>query len=236
MSEYIKHTWADDEVITADKLNNIETGIAEAKKAAEQTDLSAHNTSTTAHADLRAELKALSNRINAALDSDDTTLDELSEIVAYIKSNKSLIDAITISKVNVADIVNDLVTNVTNKPLSAAQGVVLKGLIDTLQTAVNGKAAASHGYHVPTPEVANDTRFLRNDNTWQRVLPSEIGAAKDYHTHLASEITGGTFSERVHANRGAYGQSPTDYLVRNSKLATAEENPTVNGEICWTYE
>ena len=39
---------------------------------------------------------------------------------------------------------DNLVTNVDKKPLSAAQGVVLKGLIDALQTAVNGKAEATH--------------------------------------------------------------------------------------------
>lgn len=36
MSDYIKKTWKDGEVITAEGLNNMETGIAEAKKAAEQ--------------------------------------------------------------------------------------------------------------------------------------------------------------------------------------------------------
>ena len=54
--------------------------------------------------------------------------------MAYIKSNKSLIDSITTSKVNVADIINNLTTNVSNKPLSAAQGVALKSLIDGLST------------------------------------------------------------------------------------------------------
>ena len=95
--------------------------------------VSQHNTDETAHNDLRIALQDLSDRINAALDSDDTTLDQMSEVVAYIKSNKSLIDAITTSKVNVADIVNDLVTNVADKPLSAAQGVVIKTLIDALR-------------------------------------------------------------------------------------------------------
>ena len=57
----------------------------------------------------------------------------MSEVVAYIKSNKSLIDAITTSKVNVADIVNNLTTDISNKPLSAAQGVVIKTLIDALR-------------------------------------------------------------------------------------------------------
>ena len=95
--------------------------------------VSQHNTDTTAHNDLRLALQELANRINAALDSDDTTLDQLGEVVAYIKSNRSLIEAITTSKVSVADIVNDLVTNVTDKPLSAAQGVVIKTLIDALR-------------------------------------------------------------------------------------------------------
>lgn len=95
--------------------------------------VSQHNTDTASHNDLRIALQELANRINAALDSDDTTLDQMSEVVAYIKSNKSLIDAITTSKVSVADIVNDLVTNAADKPLSAAQGVVIKQLIDALR-------------------------------------------------------------------------------------------------------
>lgn len=94
--------------------------------------VSQHNTDTTAHNDLRLALQELANRINAALDSDDTTLDQLSEVVSYIKSNRSLIDSITTSKVSVTDIVNDLATNVSNKPLSASQGVALKALIDAI--------------------------------------------------------------------------------------------------------
>ena len=95
--------------------------------------VSQHNTDATSHNDLRLALKGLSDRINVVLDSDDATLDQMSEVVAYIKSNKSLIDAITTSKVNVSDIVNNLTTNVANKPLSAAQGVVIKILIDALR-------------------------------------------------------------------------------------------------------
>lgn len=184
MSEYIKHTWEDGEVIDAPKLNNIETGITEAKneaaqvklaannaqkaaenaataaegalKAAENADnaaknaaseaqanLNSHNTNTESHADLRLELQELANWVKDLLDSDDETLNEMHEVVAYIKSNKSLIDAITISKVNVSDIVNDLVTNVTNKPVSAAQAVVLKGLIDAVTTIANNAATAA---------------------------------------------------------------------------------------------
>lgn len=101
--------------------------------------IGAHNTSTSAHNDIRDLITGLTTRLNTIADSDDITLDQMSEIVAYIKSNKSLIEGITTNKVNVSDIINNLETNVSNKVLSASQGVVLKGLIDNLQTVVNGK-------------------------------------------------------------------------------------------------
>lgn len=102
-------------------------GTAESK-------VSVHNTETDSHNDIRELISGLTQRLNALADSDDTTLDQMSEVVAYIKSNKSLIDAITTSKINVSDIIDDLATNVSNKPLSAAQGVKLKALIDAIAT------------------------------------------------------------------------------------------------------
>ncbi|MBQ7397222.1 MAG: hypothetical protein IJW09_00170 [Clostridia bacterium] len=92
--------------------------------------VSGHNTDAAAHGDIRLLIKGVSDRLNAIANSDDVTLDDFKEIVAYIKANKELIDSITASKVSVSDIVNDLATNAADKPLSAAQGVVLKGLID----------------------------------------------------------------------------------------------------------
>ena len=89
------------------------------------------------HQDIRAEIKKLADELEAVLDSDDETLDELSEIVSYIKSNKSLINAITTSKVNVTDIIDNLSTNVANKPLSAGQGVELKKVLDMLTVRVD---------------------------------------------------------------------------------------------------
>lgn len=89
----------------------------------------------------RIALEELARRLNALADSDDVTLDQISELVAYIKANRSLIESVTTNKVNVSDIINNLTTNVANRPLSAAQGVALKSLIDALQTLVNGKAA-----------------------------------------------------------------------------------------------
>jgi hypothetical protein len=121
--------------------------------------VSQHNTAGDSHNDIRLELKAINDRLTAFFDSDDQTLDELSEIVAYITSNKSLIDSITTSKVNVADIIHNLTTNVANKPLSAAQGVVLKGLIDTLSNNLSNYALKSA---IPTKvsQLTNDKGYL----------------------------------------------------------------------------
>ena len=104
---------------------------ADPKGTAKQA-VSAHNADTSAHADLRKIVSELAQRLSAIADSDDGTLDQLSEIVAYIKNNKNLIENITTSKVSYADIVNDLVTGGEKKALSAAQGVAIKALIDGL--------------------------------------------------------------------------------------------------------
>lgn len=77
--------------------------------------------------------------IKTLLASDDATLDELQEIVAYIKDNRDLITSITTSKVSVSDIIDNLTSEIANKPLSANQGYVLKGLID-----LNTAARHSH--------------------------------------------------------------------------------------------
>lgn len=108
---------------TASEVGAEASGTADGK-------VSSHNTAGDAHNDIRELISGLTQRLNALADSDDTTLDQMSEVVAYIKSNKSLIDAITTSKVSISDIIDNLTTNVSNKPLSAAQGVALKALID----------------------------------------------------------------------------------------------------------
>lgn len=110
-----------------------------AKKEEVAASISLHNTNADAHNDLRLQLKQFIEQVNTLLDSDEATLNQTSEIVAYIKNNKTLIDGITTSKVNVADIINNLTTNVHNKPLSAAQGVVLNNLITLLSQSLDTK-------------------------------------------------------------------------------------------------
>jgi len=74
--------------------------------------------------------------IQALLTSNDTDLDTVQEIVTYIKNNKSVLDTFSTSKINVSDIVDDLLSSISNKPLSAKQGYLLKGYIDNIISGV----------------------------------------------------------------------------------------------------
>lgn len=125
-------------------------------------EITVHNTSTTAHNDIRLLISGLTSRLDAVANSDDTTLDQLSEIVAYIKANKSLIDSITTSKVNVSDIIDNLTTSVSNKPLSAKMGVELKKLIDAIK--------------IPTTLPASDVYSWAKQPTKPTYTAAEVGA------------------------------------------------------------
>ncbi len=78
---------------------------------------------------------AITAAINNILDGAPVAFDTLKEIADYINADTSgaaaMTDAIN-ARVTIASIIDDLVTNVTNQPLSAAQGVALKNLIDGL--------------------------------------------------------------------------------------------------------
>ena len=113
-------------------LSTLKNDAGFVNEAGVKSEISKHNTEAESHNDIRLLIAGLTDRLNVLMDSNDQSLDQLSEIVAYIKSNKTLIDSVTTSKVGISDIINNLTTNVSNKPLSAAQGVVLKALIDAI--------------------------------------------------------------------------------------------------------
>ena len=165
------------------------SGIDSATLAQE---IASHNTSSTSHNDIRLLIEGLENRLSALADSDDTTLDQLSEIVAYIKSNKSLIDAITTNKVSVSDIIDNLTTNSATKPLSAAQGVVLKSLIDAIviPTKLSELAAdASHRLVTDTEKQTwnnkSDFSGSYNDLGDKPTIPSIEGLATETYVNNA---------------------------------------------------
>ena len=89
-------------------------------------------------------LKDKIDAIQAIISSDDVSLDTIQEIVDYIKDNKADIDGFLATKVNISDVIDNLTSTHTNKPLSANQGRILKELIDEI---VNGTTTvATKGY------------------------------------------------------------------------------------------
>ena len=110
---------------TADEVGADKSGTASSA-------VSSHNTNTSSHNDIRLLIEGLTSRLNALANSDDTTLDQMAEVVEYIKDNRELLEQVTTGKVSVTDIVDNLTTNTASKPLSAKQGVALKALIDAI--------------------------------------------------------------------------------------------------------
>lgn len=131
-------------VIESVSVNGIEQSVtAKGVNITVPTDVSELNNDAgylTEHQDISGiedAIAGLTAKLNALADSDDTTLDQLSEIVAYIKNNKNLIDGITTGKVSVDDIVDNLTSTAANKPLSAKQGKALKDMIDGMSTRID---------------------------------------------------------------------------------------------------
>lgn len=215
--------------------------------AEERGAMNTHNTSPDAHNDLRLLIEGLTARFNAVFDSTDIDLDQMSEIVAYIKDNASLIESVTTSKVNVSDIVDNLTTNVKEKPLSAAQGVVLKDLIDKLQSAVNDKVGARHehsaaeitsgilpvsrgGTGMSTGQNPNAVINLNGEGDCFNAIPTKSGAL--YATTdngvpsfgtlpLAQGGTGATTAEMARASLGAAAATHSHSITELGDLSLA---------------
>lgn len=197
---------------TAAEVGADQSGTADGK-------VSEHNVNTAAHNDIRVLLSELTNRLNALADSDDTTLDQMSEIVAYIKSNKSLIESVTTEKVSYTDIIDNLVTNLHGKPLSAAQGVALKALIDAIK--------------VPTKvsELYNDEGYLKEHQSLAAyALKTEIPTVPKNVSAFSNDA--GYLTQ----HQDISGKLDADKLPQaiDSALAQAKESGEFKGEPGYT--
>ena len=68
------------------------------------------------------------------------------------------------------------------------------------------KADKTHGYHVPTPEAAQNNKFLRNDNTWYTVTLEDLGAAAASH---GTHVTYSTTAPAANSGSGGVGTAAT---------------------------
>lgn len=118
-----------------------------------------HNTAIDSHEDIRRLILEVSERLNTLANSDDETLDQMNEVVTYIKSNKDLIEAVTTAKIGREEVADNLATNNSTQVLSAAQGVVLKGMIDAIAALIGEESVGSQVERIVQnlPSISNDT-------------------------------------------------------------------------------
>ena len=217
--------------------------------------VSEHNTEATAHRDMRLLIQGLTDRLNALADSDDTTLDQLSEIIAYIKSNRDLIAAVTTDKVSVGDIVNDLVTNAADKPISAAQGVALKALIDAINAvsigAIPAPATATVGQTIrvsAVDETGKTTEWEAVDFPAGGEKPWTLIAAVDVTAEISAGIYDWTFTDLEYKElwfiyKNMVGTTTTasgiftdiNGVQTNQFCVKTSNNNNKNGANGWTY-
>ena len=213
--------------------------------------VSTHNTSGSAHSDIRDLISALTTKVNNFLDVDDTTTDQLSEVIALIESNQDLIESITTNKVNVSDIVDNLTTSNASKPLSANQGVVIKGLVDALQTAVDGKASTSSltshtgntTVHITAAERTAWNKAEANQNAFSKVTVGSTTVEADTTTDtltLAGEnvtITPDTTNDKI-TIKVASGSTSTAGIVKltNSTSSTSTTTAATPSSVKSAYD
>lgn len=194
-NEIIAHS--DENLETAKEYTNTKTANLITSSEVE-TKISTHNTSTSAHDDIRALVSGLSDKLTKFLNVDDTTTDELSEVLQLIEDNKGTLESLTTSKINVADIVDNLTTNVSSKVLSAAQGVVIKELIDALQDELDVHT------HTITANATNDNIIILTGT-------NGVNSVTYSASHADSTVTEGTYKSVTVDRKGHVisGTNPT---------------------------
>ena len=151
-------------------------------------------TSTLADAPLSANqgrvLKELIDSINALLQSDDSNLDELQEIVDFIKLNRADLDSLSIASISgLQTALDGKVDKITGKQLST------EDFTTALLTKLNGIAAGAQVNVATNLSVSGtgDSRTIASSTGTNATFSfslADLGAAASSHTHAWSQVTG----------------------------------------------
>ena len=124
----------------------------------------------------------------------------------------------------------------SGEKLSVILGKIAKYFTDLKTVAFTGKYTDLSDLPTIPAAVTVDTAMSSTSTNpvQNKVVNTALaGKAASSHTQAASTITAGTFAGQMVANSS--GETYSNYCLRNTRLASADTNPTVNGEICWTY-
>lgn len=203
-----------------DNTADIDKPVSTAQQNAINSSTTNHNTSTSAHNDIRDLISGLTMKLNVLADSDDTTLDQLSEIVSYIKNNKDLIDGITTSKVDKMPgkglSTNDYTTAEKNKLSGIASGAEVNVQADWN---VTDTGSDSFIKNKPTSMPASDVSAWAKAATKPTYTKSEIGLG-DVENKSSSTIRGEITKENV---TNALGYTPPTTNTNTWKANTKDQ-------------
>lgn len=209
-----------DTYYTETEVNTLLSGksdISHNHDAAIENKISTHNTNTSAHNDIRTLITELTTKLNNFLDVDDTTTDQLSEVLTLIENNKGDLESLTTNKVNVSDIIDNLTTASASKVLSANQGVAIKNLIDALQNSKYAKPSTG----IPKTDLATDVQSSLSK------ADSAIQSLDGYATE--STVTAHTGNADIHvtaANKATW-DAKSDFSGNYDDLTNKPTIPTV---------
>ena len=102
-----------------------------------------------------------------------------------------------------------------------------------VNTLLAGKAATSHGNHVPALQTANNAIFLRNDNSWQQVTPANIGAEPAFTKNNAFNKNFGSTAGTVcqgNDSRLSDARTPTSHTHDDRYYTESEVNSLLAGK------
>lgn len=182
------------------------------------TTVNTHNSNTSAHSDIRNLISDLANRLNALANSDDTTLDQMAEVVAYIKSNRGLIEGITTTKANKDYVDTELAKKANSSSLAtvATSGsyndLSNKPTIPTTLPANGGNADTVGGFTVGVNVPAN-AKFT--DTTYTAMTASEATTGT---ATTARSISAKVLNDKINAVVTANAYSHPTYTAKTSGL------------------
>ncbi|MFR1178851.1 MAG: BppU family phage baseplate upper protein [Bacilli bacterium] len=92
-----------------------------------------------------------------------------------------------------------------------------------------GAAPINHGEHVPAVQAADNSVFLRNDNTWQQIKPENIGAATEAQGQKADFAIQGILLNGAHISPDINRQ--VNIVIEDFEGATVEQGAKADSAI-----
>lgn len=124
---------------------------------------------------LQNKLRAVESAING--DNGDALIETLQEALGFINDHKSEIESLVNTYVKKTSVADNLTTTSAGYVLSANQGKVLKGLIDTLTGIVNGKETPTGAQQKANAALASAKTYVDKVSPFDYIVDSDAALA-----------------------------------------------------------